>query len=188
VDCAGWQPTSKLLDGSDEEDGLFSDSSCKAILADDCQLGEIGLSGDALAGDHEPCRSGETALWLVTASLARTDGDDSGLGRQASTSFASHKSFNLPRKLDTSSSTNGGASPASADCFFIFAGWFRPLPHCCRFFSSGSPACWLRAKREVLLVSLQGTWRSCCSNFEVFNIWRQWSLPQTSTPPALGMM
>jgi hypothetical protein len=79
-------------------DGLFSDSSCRAI----------GSSGDALAGDREPCRGCEAALWLVTGSLAGEDGDN------VSTSFASHTRFDLPRTFDTSSSISVGTSPAES--------------------------------------------------------------------------
>jgi hypothetical protein len=104
-------------------DGLFSDSSCRAI----------GSSGDALADDREPYRGCEAVLWLVTVSLAGTDGDDSDLGRRvSSTNFASHTRFNLPRTLDTSLSTSAGASPAAE-----FAGAFLLVGFGCSLVSLG---------------------------------------------------
>jgi hypothetical protein len=90
-------------------DGLFSGSSCRAI----------GSSGDALAGDCEPCRGCEAVPWLVTTSLAGKDGDDSDQGRQVSTSFASHTGFDLPRTFETSSSISVGTSQAESVWAFL---------------------------------------------------------------------
>jgi hypothetical protein len=91
-------------------DGLFSDSSCRAI----------GLSGGALAGDREPCRGCEAVLWLVTANLAGKGGDDSDLGRRVSTNFAFHWRFDLPRTFDTSSSISVGTPLAESVWAFLY--------------------------------------------------------------------
>jgi hypothetical protein len=88
---------------------LLSDFSCRAI----------GSSQDALASDCEPCRSYKAALWLVTASLAGKDGDDSDLGQRVSTSFASHTRLDLPRTFDTSSSISVGTSLAESVWAFL---------------------------------------------------------------------
>jgi hypothetical protein len=52
-----------------------------SALADDCEPSKNFSSWRALAGDREPGRVFETELWLVTASLAGTGGNNSGLER-----------------------------------------------------------------------------------------------------------
>jgi hypothetical protein len=68
-------------------------------LADDREPGSIESSGDALAGDREPCRGGKSVLWLMTVSLAGAGDDDSGLGWRVCGRLVWQTRLNLPRTL-----------------------------------------------------------------------------------------